>query len=223
MNRATLRARLFGSQSQSGSIPESSPVAALCLYWIFSLIIALAPPTDVAYSFFVGLYTYTILVWLSFFLAAGLLWQQWKPGSTWVKERKFKPWGGPLMTIIYLIINLFLIIAPFIPPDKTSERKELEKIANTKKQAEGYPPKKTIIPWYVLPTVGVSIFVAGVIYWIMFRFFWPKISRHELQVTRIPVLLDGIQVKEFVECKWVRTRLHRYNFDYRAKANRVYA
>jgi hypothetical protein len=219
MNRATLRARLSGPQSQSGSIPESSPVAALCLYWIFSVIIALAPPMDVAYSFFVELYSYTILVWLSFFLTIGLLWQQWKPGSTWVKERNFKPWGGPLMAIIYLIINLFLIIAPFIPPDKTSE----QKIASTMRQAEGYPLKKTTIPWYVSPTVGVSIFVAGAIYWIMFRFFWPKISRRELQVKRIPVLLDGIQVKEFVECKWVRTRLHHYNFDYRAIANRVYA
>jgi hypothetical protein len=132
----------------------------------------------------VHLYSYTIDTWLGALMAAGLLWLRWKPNSTWVSESNFKPWGGPTMAIIYLCFNIFLIVAPFIPP--TSTQILLESIQ-----------------YYIFPTVGMGLLFAGGIYWLGFRFAWPKLYKRELRQTRIPILVNGVQVHEIVICSWV--------------------
>jgi hypothetical protein len=134
----------------------------------------------------IHLYSYTIDTWLSALLTAGLLWLRWKPHSTWVAESNFKPWGGPTMAIIYLLFNTFLIIAPFIPP--TREQSQL---------------LMTTIKYYIFPTVGTGLLFVGAIYWLGFRFIWPKLYKRELRQTRIPILVNGVQVHEIVICSWV--------------------
>jgi len=166
---------------------ESTPTGALLLHWVFSIIVISAPPKGDTYTFFVNLYSYTIDSWIGAILAAGLLWLRWKPLSTWVAESSFKPWGGPAMTIVYLIFNVFLIVTPFIPPAHDRSRLSMESIAP-----------------FVFPTIGTGLFLIGGLYWVGFRFLWPKLYKRELQQTRIPILLDGVQVHEIVICSWVR-------------------
>jgi hypothetical protein len=59
------------------------------------------------------------------------------------------------------------------------------------------------IPPFIFPIIGTSLFLVGGLYWVGFRFAWPKIYKRELQQTRIPILLDGVQVHEIVICSWV--------------------
>lgn len=165
---------------------ESTPAGALLLHWVFSIIIIIAPPIGDTYTFFVNLYSYTINTWIGAFIAVGLLWLRWKPRSTWVAESSFKPWGGPAMAIIYLIFNVFLIVAPFIPPAPNRSRLSMESIEP-----------------FIFPTIGTGLFFVGGLYWVGFRFVWPKIYKRKLQQTRIPILLDGVQVHEIVICSWV--------------------
>jgi len=176
---------------------EQTPAGALLLHWIFSIIIIISPPVGDAYAFFVSLYSYTNDVWLGFFMAAGLLWLRFRPKSTWVAESSFKPWGGPTMTIILFIFYLFLIVAPFIPP------------------GSGTPQLNMIsIKYYVYPVVGTGVILAGVVYWVVFRFVWPKIYKRKLHVHRIPILLDGVQVHEIVICSWVVPGAEDYRMEH---------
>jgi amino acid transporter len=166
---------------------EQAPAGALLLHWIFSMIIIVSPPMGDAYVFFVNLYSYTINCWIGFFLAAGLLYLRFKPHSTWVAESSFKPWGGPTMAIIYLIFNAFLIAAPWTGARIAQKNRLLI----------------SSIPPFVFPTVGTGLFVVGAVYWALFRYVWPKVYKRELHQTRIPILLDGVQVHEIVICSWV--------------------
>ncbi|KAA8898780.1 amino acid permease-domain-containing protein [Sphaerosporella brunnea] len=191
-NTPTLFTRLFRSRSavvddfhdRTEASTEQTPAGALLLHWIFSMIIVIAPPVGDAYTFFIHLYSYTIDTCLGALLAAGLLWLRWKPHSTWVAESNFKPWGGPTMAMLYLLFNSFIIVAPFIPPTST-----LNLMASIK--------------YYIFPTVGLGLLVAGGFYWLGFRFVWPRIYKRELRQTRIPILVNGVQVHEIVICSWV--------------------
>jgi len=189
-NSPTVLSRFFGrKESDTGKdtrTSEHAPAGALLLHWIFSMIIIASPPVTDAYAFFVDLYAYTNEICFGAFMASGLLWLRFKPKSTWVAESSFKPWGGPTMTIILLMYYLFLIVAPFIPPGAGTAQLTMP-----------------TIKWYVFPVVGISLFVGGVIYWLGFRFVWPKLYKRELYVHRVPILLDGVQIHEIVICSWV--------------------
>lgn len=166
---------------------EQAPAGALLLHWVFSVAIVASPPVGDAYALFVDLYSYCIIVWIPFFLAAGLLYLRFKPNSTWVAKASFRPWGGPTMAIICLLFNAFLIAAPWTAV-KVKKQDQL-----SLKSIDGF----------VIPTVGTALFVAGALYWVLFRYVWPKLYKRELQQTRIPILLDGVQVHEIVLCTWV--------------------
>lgn len=193
-NTPTVFTRLFGrrqSRAPAGDHPllpqnEEAPAGALMLHWVFSMVIVVSPPPGDAYEFFVNLYSYCIGVCIPFFLAAGLLYLRFKPGSTWVAEASFHPWGGPTITIVYLLFNGFVIAAPWTGATAKGQDLSMKSIGN-----------------FVFPTVGTALFVAGALYWVLFRYAWPKLYKRELHQTRIPILLDGVQVHEIVICSWV--------------------
>ncbi|TGZ79678.1 amino acid transporter [Ascodesmis nigricans] len=188
-NTLSLASRLRGKKRRNGedgdepALKESTPVAALFLHWCFSVIVAVAPDPSIAYTLFVSLYTYAIDVWLTFFIAAGLLWLRFRPKSTWAQESNYRPWGGPIQAIIYTLLNLFLIISPWIHVDAVSWK---------------HP-----YPFWMYPTIVCGLLVAGALYWVGFVFVWPRIYRRELRVQRIPILLDDVQVNEIITYAWV--------------------
>lgn len=116
-------------------------------------------------------------------IAAGLVWLRFRPGSNWSKETNYKPWGGPVMAIIYSLVMLFLIISPWIHVDDV--------------------PWDKPYPYWMYPTIVCGLLVAGALYWVGFVYIWPKIYRRELQVQRIPILLDDVQVNEIITYAWV--------------------
>lgn len=145
---------------------------------------------DVAYQILVALYSYTVVIFIGFFTASGLLYVRYfRERGQWMAESGFKPWGGPAAAIIYTMICAFLIVAPFLPPNKGS-------------------PFLTEVPWFVIPTVGVSFLLVGYIYYLLVRYAVPRffMKNKELVAHREAVIVrengEYVQYLEIVDASW---------------------
>ncbi|ORY61480.1 amino acid permease [Pseudomassariella vexata] len=151
--------------------PFNAPAAALFLHWIVTVIILLAPPAGPAYNFIVDLYTYPG-AWINGFVAAGLIYLQFKQSENWSS-----PWHTFLpISVLYLLANIFLALVPFIPPDGDWN-------------AEGYP-------YFVFPVVGVGVLLLGGVYWVCWTKIWPSIGGYRIEAQRI-VQDDGVEVVRY--------------------------
>jgi len=169
---------------------EHSPAAALLLHWIFSAILVgatsgLSP--DIAYKVLISLYSYVLVVLVGFLVSGGLLYLKWSnKGSKWTNQVSFRPWGGPAAAIIYSLVCAFLIVAAFV------------KSAGSSDQTSG-------TQWYIVPTVGLSSLLLGVIYFSgLHCVMWYK--GRQLVVERWPIIVkdrdEYIQTKEIVDFEW---------------------
>lgn len=81
------------------------------------------------------------------------------------KENWSSPWHthAPI-TILYILVNFFLCIVPFIPP-------------NGSWNADGYP-------YYVFPIVGVGVILLGGVYWVCWTKIWPAFGGYKIVAER---------------------------------------
>ncbi|KAK4121535.1 amino acid transporter [Parathielavia appendiculata] len=166
--------RLWGSNK-----PFNSPAAALFLHWLVTIIVLLAPPPGPAYNFIVNLYTYPG-AWINSFVAAGLIYLHFQTKEPW--NPAWRTWLPVI--VIFLLMNAFLAIVPFIPP------------ADGDFWADGYP-------YYVFPVVGVGVLILGGIYWTLWTKFWPAVRGHKIVAERI-VDDEGVEV---IRYRKVKTRV----------------
>ncbi|KAI8290864.1 High-affinity methionine permease [Colletotrichum sp. SAR 10_98] len=140
--------------------PFNAPAASLFLHWLVTVIILVAPPASSgAYGLIVDLYTYPG-AWINGFVGIGLLYLQWNKKENWSS-----PWHthAPI-TILYILVNFFLCIVPFIPP-------------NGSWNADGYP-------YYVFPIVGVGVILLGGVYWVCWTKIWPAFGGYKIVAER---------------------------------------
>ena len=173
---------------------EQSPVAALLLHWIFSMIMigatsGIIPST--AYDVLVSLYSYSVVILMGFFVASGLLYLRlFSQDKDWVGGKLFKPLGGATPAIIYSVTCAFLLVAAFLPPSKDSY----------------FARADTGVRWYIISTVALSTLLLGYIYYLVLEYLVPRITDRVLVVDRDPtiVLRDGewVQAFEIVEHGW---------------------
>jgi hypothetical protein len=137
--------------------------------------VLLAPPAGPAYNFIVDLYTYPG-AWINGFVCAGLL---------YLHYQRSENWNSPFHTylpviVLYLLANMFLAATPFIPPTGASD-------------PDGYP-------YYVFPTVGIAVLIAGAGYWLLWKKILPRILGYNI-VTEHQIGEDGSErvryIKEF--------------------------
>lgn len=103
-------------------------------------------PTDTTHR-----YTYPG-AWINTFVAGGLVYLRLSKSENWSS-----PWHTYLpVPIIYLCLNIFLVVTPFIPP-------------NSDWNADGYP-------YYAFPLVGTGVLLLGVVYWLLWTRVWPRWS-----------------------------------------------
>ena len=138
--------------------PFGAPLAGLFEHWLVSVIIMLAPPPGDAYSFIVNVITYPLSV-VNFFVSAGLIWIYLKP------ERfpDFKPAIRATLpvVVIFNIANLYLIAAPFVPPE------------------QGGSVYKSM-PYWLHCVVGIGFLLAGAVYWSFWAVILPKFGGYKL-------------------------------------------
>ncbi|KAJ0124545.1 high-affinity methionine permease [Diaporthe amygdali] len=155
--------------------PSNAPAASLFLHWLITVIILVAPPAGPAYNFIVDLYTYPG-VWINGFVAGGLIYLQFKKSENWSS-----PWHTYLpVTLLFLAMNVFLAIVPFIPPTGSWN-------------AEGYP-------YYVFPVVGVGVLILGGVYWTVWTKVLPSIGGYKVVAER-SVTDDGAEVVRYVKIR----------------------
>ena len=107
-NTTTLFAKIWSKihpqKAQQQEELEKSPTAALLLHWIFSILLIAFTAKEtaaVAYSILVDLYTYVIILLVSFFVATGLLYLRFRDARGWKEVSvNFKPWGGPTAALL---------------------------------------------------------------------------------------------------------------------------
>jgi len=144
---------------------EQSPMAALGLHWFSSIFLiavtAKLQPND-SYTLLISLYSYVIVTMMGFFTSLGLLY------SKYIRKdfvSQYRAWGGPTAAIVYCICNLFIMITTFLRPQG--------RIAVT----------STAVCWYVVPTIGISTIVWGLVWWLGLQLVMRQRGQR-LEVTR---------------------------------------
>ncbi|EXJ76186.1 uncharacterized protein A1O5_00694 [Cladophialophora psammophila CBS 110553] len=137
--------------------PFNAPLAGLFEHWCVSVIIMLAPPPGDAYNFILNVISYPLSI-INAFVAAGLLYLYVNP-YRW-------EWSPPIratwpVTLLFLLSNLYLIAAPFVPPSNGQ---------NVYKD----------LPYYLHCVVGMGIIAAGGFYWLTWAVLLPRLGNYEL-------------------------------------------
>ncbi|TIC30588.1 amino acid transporter [Wallemia mellicola] len=150
------------------SKPYGTPIAALALHLIVTIIFVVAPPANEAFDFITSLSSYPTT--LMFFLCSlGILKlryydEDWDP-----------PFKSPLIIIVsFIIASLFLLIAPFLPPEHNSSK----------------------IPYYLSSVVALAIAFLGIPYYLVRFILLPKMFKYEL-VPEVRHLPDGSRVTRY--------------------------
>ncbi|KAK0103182.1 hypothetical protein ONS95_014978 [Cadophora gregata] len=150
------------SRFWSSNKPLNAPFVGLFEHWLVSVITMLAPPPGDAYNFILNIISYPLSI-VNVFVAIALIHLYLKPFSP---NRNPEQWAPPFkatlpVTIFFLLANLFLVIAPYVPPD------------------EGQNVYKSL-PYWLHCVVGIGIFVVGAIYWVIWAQILPRLGNYEL-------------------------------------------
>ncbi|KAK7689687.1 hypothetical protein QCA50_007482 [Cerrena zonata] len=137
----------------------------------------LAPPPGDAYNFLLNLISYPLAI-VNAFVSAGLIY-------LYLNEKRLK-WNPPFratlpVAVLFLLSNIYLVIAPYIPPDGD------DNIYND-------------LPYYLHCVVALGIFALGAIYWLVWTIILPKIGNYRL-VVKTTLGEDGWSRNQFVKEK----------------------
>ncbi|EKD19507.1 high-affinity methionine permease [Drepanopeziza brunnea f. sp. 'multigermtubi' MB_m1] len=162
--------------------PFNAPLAGLFEHWLVSVSIMLAPPPGDAYNFILkyvsscpaapelstdpestrSVISYPVSV-INVFVSIALIRLYLKPYS---EGRNPPQWAPPFratlpITFFFLLSNLFLVLAPFVPPDA------------------GQNVYKSL-PYWLHCVVAVGIFFVGAVYWLFWAKILPRLGNYEL-------------------------------------------
>ena len=189
---------------------EESPTAALFLHWIFSVLLIVFTSREtvvVAYQILVYLYTYTIVLLVSFFISNGLLCLRFRDAGAWREiSGYFRPWGclqqhcllgkndvgsfssAPRMLTCTSFVTGFLLIASFVPPANDSP----------------FSYSAQMFEWFIVPTVSLGGLLIGGAYFVVLRHIIPQVTGKRLVIDRVPIIVSDdhggfVQTDEVIE------------------------
>lgn len=152
--------------------PLNAPFMGLFEHWCVSVIIMLAPPPGDAYNFILNVISYPLAV-VNVFVAGALIHLYLHP---FFASRNGERWQPPIratlpVAVFFLLSNIYLVVAPFVPPDDGQNVYEH-------------------LPYYLHCVVGIGVFVAGAIYWLFWAVILPKLGNYQL-VRESELMDDG--------------------------------
>lgn len=144
------------------SKPFDSPFMGLFEHWGVSMVIMLAPPPGDAYNFILNLISYPLSVVNAFISLALIIIYLTKD-----KHKHWPDWNPPLkatlpVTVFFFLASLYLVVAPFVPPDAGQNVYES-------------------LPYYLHCVVGWGLFGGGFLYWLLFFVALPRIRGYRLE------------------------------------------
>ena len=175
---------------------EQAPIAALGLHWctsVFLILITIPAKPTTAYSILVNLYSYTIIIIVGVWVSFGLLLTKLRTAKFhWKDRRRYRPPISPAHAIVYFLACCFVLICALLPPSSGSP----------------YAPKVTGLKWYIVPTIGLSSPLWGVL-WYYGLLAYERWIKWELIVDREPYWIpDPDNAEEYVQRAEVVT--HRW-------------
>lgn len=148
--------------------PFNAPLAGLLEHWLVSVIIMLAPPPGDAYNFILNVISYPLAI-VNVFVAGALI-------HLYLNRSKWN-WNPPIsaslpVAVFFLLSNIYLVIAPFIPPSDGNSFYET-------------------LPYYLHCVVGFGIIAAGGVYWLIWAIILPKLGHYTLVREEVVDDIDG--------------------------------
>jgi hypothetical protein len=199
-NRVLFRRNNNSDSSDRHSDAEPTPYGALLLHWIFAMLLILvtwSTKPAYAYRILVNLYTYVTDVIPSFFLGLGMLCLRFF--TNWSSKSPVPGWLSITAAFVFMLSNGFPLAAIWVPPmsGPTSAIRNI---------IPGFP-------WYMTGTVSIVLVLVSVVYWVGFRFVYPRFGPRkgkEFVVEREPVfrMQNGVRVEwhEIVLHSWMVKR-----------------
>ncbi|ATY66171.1 Amino acid polyamine transporter I [Cordyceps militaris] len=139
--------------------PLNAPAAALFLHWLVTVIVLVAPPLGQSYEAIIELSVYP-RAWINLLLTVGLIYLQWNKAERWKS-----PWHTYLpISVVFLLLNGFLIIGPFIPPSAAS-----------------ISPDSS----FLFPLLGLAVLMSGVLYWAVWIKLVPRLRGYRIESERV--------------------------------------
>lgn len=112
--------------------------------------------------------------WVNTFVTGGLIYLHYNKSENWSS-----PWRTYLpVSITYLLLNLFLVITPLIPPSDDWN-------------AGGYP-------YYAFPLAGIGTLLLGAAYWVLWAKVWPRLGGYTV-VAEKTINEDGEEVVSYIK------------------------
>jgi len=166
------------SRFWSSDWPCGAPTGGILLHWLFTVVMIIGPRFTDAYPLITNLSAYTES-WVKLLVAVGILYLSYRNTLPWKNERT-EPISRPVI-IFWTLSLLFVITTPFLHTTVSP----------------------LAIPSFVVPTVGTSVLVGGVLYWVIWAQFCPLLSCGGRETVREPQLQN-----KFVRLRaWTRLLL----------------
>ncbi|KAM0512949.1 hypothetical protein ACHAPE_008308 [Trichoderma viride] len=148
--------------------PFNAPLAGLFEHWAITMITILAPPAGDAYNFVLNLISYPLAI-INVFVAGGLI-HLYRNRATW-------NWNPPIkatypVVIFFLLSNIYLVIAPFVPPEDGQNVYEH-------------------LPYWIHCVVGFGVLFVGALYWLLWAKVMPWVGNYELVEETAVDPIDG--------------------------------
>ncbi|PHH60013.1 hypothetical protein CDD81_2181 [Ophiocordyceps australis] len=164
------------SRFWSSNRPFNAPLAGLAEHYIVTVITVLAPPAGDAYNFVLNLISYPLSV-INIFVAGALI--------HLYRNREWYSWYPPItatmpVVVFFLLSNIYLVIAPFIPP-------------------EGSQSIYQNLPYWIHCVVGFGVLLAGAVYWAIWAVLLPKLGHYRLVQKTVVGEIDGWERSVFVK------------------------
>lgn len=161
----------------ASSKPFNSPFVGLLQHFIVCVVTIIAPPSSDAYNFILNLISYPMNI-INFCVSTGLLYIYWK------RRRGELEWDPPIkagycITIFFSLANLYLIIAPYVPP-------------------VGNQSVYEHLPYWIHCVVSWGIFGVGGCYYLVTSQILPRLGHYQL-TTREVLGDDGFWRNEVIK------------------------
>ncbi|KAI2616808.1 amino acid transporter [Hypoxylon sp. NC1633] len=140
--------------------PFGTPLGPYFLKWLMTFIMIVAPPAGDAFQFIVSLQSYPQGIF-QLALAVGVYLVRRQHKRLGQAAADFKTWD--IVLIIYILLNIYLIATPWIPP-------------------EGGPYAGDVSFWYATYcVVGIAIIITCAIYYVFWMYLLPRWGGYKIR------------------------------------------
>ncbi|KAI1495521.1 amino acid permease-domain-containing protein [Biscogniauxia marginata] len=158
--------------------PFGTPLGPYFLKWVMTFIMIVAPPAGDAFQFVVSLKTYPDGLF-SVALGIGVWIIRYHHKRINRGKPEFKTWD--IMLVFYLLIQLYVIVTPWIPP-------------------KGGPYAGEVSFWYATYcVVGIAVIIACGLYYVAWMYVLPRWGHYKLRPEILDVDDDGANTHRLVK------------------------